>query len=241
MAEKEKLTVSLSGGAEVEVPPEISNKARVFVDNYVAFLKERTKAYKHRMAEAKPEAAPTLAGGYQYANCLTVGPIQFYGDPPYRPSKIIAAGELTLMLGVVWINPANTSDGGWPGTVTLGGRHYRARFETINLSDVTNEPWWGMTGAFDNPADEIYLFPWWRIWPNPGSNPNLYESYFTLDIVELGQPFAAFSSWQYDIDMDPGFLVTMPDIPGVPGTINVPSISPGLREGPARFLVYHKG
>ena len=230
MAKNDELTVSLGKSSQVDVTPELKAKAKVFVDNYVASLKERTEAYKHLMTEPKPkiEAAPVLAGGYQYANCLTVGPIQFFGDPPYRPSKIIAAGEWTLMLGVAWINPANSPGGGWPGTVTLGGRHYRARFETINLSDVSNEPWWGEAGVFDNPADQIYAFWWWRQWPDPGPNPNLYESYFTLDVVELGQPFAAFSSWHYDVDTEPGFL-------------GVPSIPSGWREGPARFLVYHKG
>jgi hypothetical protein len=227
MSQNEEMTVSLGAGATEEVAADIKGKAKVFVENYTAALKERTEAYKKLMAAPKIEEAPTLAGGYQYANCLTVGPVQFYGDPPYRPSNIIAAGEWTLMLGVAWINPANSPGGGWPGTVTLGGRGYRARFETINLSDVTNEPWWGQTGTFHNPANQIYVFPWWRLWPDPGINPNLYESYFTLDIVELGQPFAAFSSWHFDVDAEPGFL-------GVPAT------PAGWKEGPARFLVYRK-
>ena len=161
-------------------------------------------------------------------NCLTAGPIQFFGNPPYRPSKIIAAGEATLMFGVVWINPANGPGGSWPGTVVLGGRNYRVRFESINLSHVTNEPVWGRSGAFGNPANQIYIFPWWRTWPDPGVTPNLYETTFTVDIVETGQPMAAFSTWHLDLDREPGFL-------------GRPPVDPQWQyDIPARFLVYRK-
>ena len=235
MSEKKDLTIHL--GQSAQVPAEIAEKAQGFVDNYVAFLKDRTDAYKHRMAEAQvrakaqPEAAPFFAGGYQYANCLTAGPIQFFGNPPYRPSKIIAAGEETLMLGVVWVNPANGPGGTWPGTVVLGGRPYRVRFETINLSDVTNGPDWQPDppiGTFDSPANELYIFGWWHTWADPGAHPNLYETTFTLDITEAGQPFAAFSTWHYDPDTEPGFL-------------GIGTVGPHWQfERPARFLVYRK-
>jgi hypothetical protein len=238
MPKKEEVTVSLGEPAEVEVPAEIEEKAQQFIETYVDCLKDYTQAYKHRMAQAqvqakvKPEAAPFLAGGYQYLNCLTVGPTQFYGDPPYRPSKIIKAGEETRMYGVVWINPVNSPGGGWPGTVTLGGRTCRARFETVNLSDVTNGPDWMEIRTFDNPAHGIYVFEWRHTWPNPGPNPKLYETTFTLDIVEGGQPMAAFSTWHYDIDTEPGFLWSpfMPAVPTTPAHYQF--------ERPARFLVY---
>jgi len=211
------------------VSAEIEEKVHLFIDNYVAYLKERTAAYKHRLLEAKPEAAtPVLAGGYQYWNCLTVGPIQFYGDPPYRPSKIIAAGRDTLMLGVIWINPINGPGGSLPGTVVLAGRTCRVRFESINLSHVLNEPMWGDTRVFDNPAQTIYVFPWVRNWPDPGVTPNLYETTFTADVVETGQHMAAFSTWHLDLDTDRGFL-------------GRPTVGPqGQYDIPARFLVYRE-
>lgn len=233
---------------EVEVSAEFEEKTHLFVENYTSFLKERTEAYKHRMAQvqtrAVPEAAPFLAGGYQYANCLTVGPIQFFADPPYRPSKIIAAGEETLMLGVVWINPANGPGGSWPGTVTLGGRPFRVGFETINLSDVTHGPDWYRYDTFDNPAEEIYIFEWRHRWPDPGLSPNLYETTFTLDMTQLGQPMAAFSTWHYDPDVEPFFMA---DLRSLPADYNIPdylySWSVGAHyqfERPARFMVYRK-
>jgi hypothetical protein len=234
---------------EMEMSAEFEEKSQVFIDNYVASLKERTEAYKYRMAETKtkavPEAAPFLAGGYQYANCLTVGPIQFFADPPYRPSKIIAAREETLMLGVVWINPANSPGGGWPGTVTLGGRPFRVSFETMNLSDVANGPDWHKFDTFDNPANTIYVFEWKLKWPDPGIYPNLYETTFTLDMTQAGQPMAAFSTWHYDLDTEPGFLVdlsSLPDKYGVPDWLFRWPVGPHYQfERPARFLVYRKG
>ena len=167
---KEKEKIKMQEEVVVEVPErEISDEIREeghrFIENYMHSLKDRTDAYKIRMAEsiAKPQAgAPVLSTDYQYWNCLTVGPIQFFRDPPYRPSKIIAAGEWTLMLGVIWINPANGPMGSLPGTVVLGDRDYRVRFETIDLTLVANGPDRLFTGSFDNPANDVYVFPWWR-------------------------------------------------------------------------------
>ena len=214
---------------EIAISDEIAEKARLFIENYVNFLSERTEAYMYRMAEARPEAAePTLVSGYQYWNCLTVGPIQFTGNPPYRPSKIIAAGEPTLMLGVLWINPANSDGGGLPGTVVLGGRHYRVCFETSNLSTVSDGPDGVFMGSFSNPASVINVFPWWFVPTDPGDRPNLLETTLTADIVETGQPLAAFSTWHVDLDQEPAFL-------------SLPTAGAHLQfERPARFLVYRK-
>jgi len=214
---------------EAEVPEEILAKAEPVVDNYLAFLMERTEAYKFRMAEAEPEAGePTLQGGYQYWNCLTRGPYQFFWDPPYRPSKIIAAGEWALMVGVVWINPANGPGGSLPGTTVLGDRSYRVRFETINLSDVSNGPDRLFRGRFASPAPVVIPFRWWFRPRDPGPDPNLYEVNLTADITQLGQPFAAFSTWHFDPDREPPFL-------------GLPPVGPHWQhETPARFLVYRR-
>lgn len=219
---------------EIKVPADTQEKAQHLIDNYVAFLTERTEAYMHRMAEAKPEAAdPTLIGGYQYWNCLTAGPYQFppiLGD--YRPSKVVAAGEWTLMLGVIWINPVHGPGGSLPGTIALGDRGYRVRFEAMNLSTVTDGPDSPLgppfTGTFASPAPVVSVFPWWHLWADPGPNPNLYEVNFTADITTGGQPFAAFSTWHFDPDTEPPFMM-------------VPPRGPHWQfEIPARFLVYRK-
>lgn len=228
---KEERTISQTSEVGAEPSPEIREKATQFVENYAGFLQERTEAYVKRLAAPgpKPEiGAPVLAGGYQYWNCLTIGPVQFYGNPPYRPSKIIRQDELTLMLGVVWINPANGPGGSLPGTVVLGGRDYRVVFESINLSDVVNGPDGVFSGTFGNPADVVNLFWWWFTPADPGPEPNLYETTLTADIAQSGQPLAAFSTWHYDIDEEPPFLM-------------VPAAGPHWQfERPARFLVYRE-
>lgn len=219
--------------SEVELTPEVEEKAAYFMDNYLGYLAERTEAYVNRMADRKANGAVAEIGepitrlGYQYWNVLTIGPIQFLGDPPWRPNKIIAAGELTLILGVVWVNPAADPGGGVPGTVVLGGRSYRIRFETIDLTNVTNGPSATFTGVF--PAvPGIHLFPWFFRPRDPGLNPRLYQAHLTADITNVAQPFAAFGTWHLDLDREPGFL-------------GLPTQNAGFEHDvPCQFLVYRK-
>ena len=227
---QEELLVKAPG---VEIPEAVQHKAQRFIDNYVAFLEERTEAYMERMSQPRPEAAtPALASGYQYWNVLTVGPLQFLGNPPYRPSKIIAGGELALMLGIVWINPVNSDGGGLPGTVVLGDRDYRVRFETINLSTVSDGPDSPLVppfiGTFPSLAPIVTAYPWFFVPPDPGPNPQLFETTLTADVTTIAQPFAAFSTWHFDVDSEPPFL-------------GRPMVSPEWQHDiPARFLVYRK-
>lgn len=213
---------------EIEVSEDIQAKAQVFIDAYRKRLLKATEAYSHRM-EAEIEAGePQLAAGYQYWNCLTVGPIQFFGNPPYRPSKIIAAGEASLMLGVIWINPVNGPGGSLPGTIVLGGRPFRARFEGVDLTNVANGPDMTFAGVLASPAPVVTLLTYWMPTPDPGINPRLYEMNFTADVTLPGQPFAAFSTWHFDPDLEPGFLGLGP-------------VGPHWQfERPARFLIYRK-
>jgi hypothetical protein len=235
MAEQEEITIRETAIEEIiapaEVPAAIKEKAQHLIQIYSSFLKTRTEAFRQRKAEpaVSPEmGGPMLASGYQYWNCLTMGPVQFFGNPPYRPSKIIAAGEWTLMLGVVWINPVNSDGGGLPGTVVLGARHYRVRFETVNISAVADGPDQDFAGVFASPAPVISIFPWWFLPPDPGPNPKLFETSLTADIVETGQPMAAFSTWHFDFDREPGFL-GLPERP-----------EHWQFEIPARYLVYRE-
>jgi hypothetical protein len=213
---------------EMDIPSEIEDRARVLIERYERNLKRSTEAYIERSNAELEAGEPTLASGYQYWNCLSAGPFQFFSDPPYRPSRIIAANELALMLGVVWINPLNSDGGGLPGTVVLGARNYRVRFETINMSTVTDGPDALFTGTFASPAPVVSVFPWWFIPPDPGVNPRLLETSVTVDIVEGGQPMAAFSTWHFNPDAEPPFL-------------GLPASAAGFQyDIPARFLVYRK-
>jgi len=219
--------------SEIELTPEVEEKASYFMDNYLSYLKERTEAYMTRMADRRVNGPviemgePITRLGYQYWNVLTVGPIQFLGDPPWRPNKIIAAGELTLLLGVVWVNPAADPGGGVPATVVLGGRSYRIRFETIDLTNVTNGPDRTFTGTF--PAvPGIHFFPWFFRPRDPGLNPRLYQTHLTADITNIAQPFAAFGTWHLDLDREPGFL-------GLPN-----QNAQFEHDVPCRYLVYRR-
>jgi hypothetical protein len=155
-----------------------------------------------------------------------IGPIQFFGDPPYRPAKIIAAGQLAYFLGVIWINPLNSPGGGIPGTVALGSRTHISFFETVNLTNVSNGPDFVSPGTFPGPAPVITVVPWFFIAPNPGPRPTIYETHFAVDIAQPGQPFAALATWHLDVDFEPAFL-------GVP-----PAWPQWRHDIPARYLVY---
>jgi hypothetical protein len=210
----------------IEVPTDIQAKANRYIDSVKNRLTEQTKAYMER-ALAPEAGEPQLPGGYQYMDVLTIGPIQFFGDPPYRPSKVIAAGELALMIGVVWINPANSPGGGLPGTVVLGGRPYTVRFETINLSDVADGPDFTIPGVYPGLAPTVNIYPWFFVPGDPGPSPNLYESNLTFDVDLGGQPFAAFGTWHFDPDLEPPFL-------------GRPAVPPQWNRTPARYMVYRQ-
>jgi len=229
-----------AAGSVVEVSPEVEEKAAYFMDNYLTSLKQYTEAYVNRMADLKARIADRKAAdataelsevrtrlGYQYWNVLTIGPLQFFGDPPWRPNRIIAAGEVALILGVVWVNPAADPGGGVPGTVVLGGRDYRIRFETINLTSVTNGPDATFTGTFP-PVPGIHVFPWFFVPRDPGPNPYLFQTHLTADITNIAQPFAAFGTWHLDPDSEPGFL-------------GLPTQRGGFEHDvPCQYLVYRK-
>jgi hypothetical protein len=213
---------------ETGVSAEATENAQIFVDHMVRRLEMQTQDYVRRSAAEIEAGGPQLVGGYQYWNCLTIGPVQFISNPPFLPSKIVAAGEPALMVGLVWVNPALGPGGSLPGTTVLGGRSYRIRFESINLSTVANGPDATFTGMFNSPASVVTAFTWWMPTPDPGVNPALYEVNLTADISLGGQPFAAFSTWHYDLDLEPPFL-------GLPG------MGPQIEhERPARFLIYHQ-
>jgi hypothetical protein len=142
------------------------------------------------------------------------------------PNKIVSAGDACLMLGLIWINPALGPGGSLPGTTVLGGRPFRARFEGINLTTVANGPDATFTGTFSSPAPTVTPFVFWMPTPDPGVNPALYEVNLTADVTLGGQPFAAFSTWHYDLDLEPPFL-------------GRPVAGPHWQfERPARFLIY---
>ncbi|MGH9838851.1 MAG: hypothetical protein ACREEM_08715 [Blastocatellia bacterium] len=219
---------------DIEVPAEVLDRVRNFVDGYTASLEAKIEAYAQSMSGVKTEAGePVLPGGYQYWNIMSLGPFQAFGPVgPYRPSKIIAAGELAWMSAAVAINPLPGPGGSLPGTTVLGSRPWRLRFETINLSTVSNGPDATFIGTFSGPAPILSVFTWFFVPGDPGINPNLYETNVTIDITNPAQPFAGFATWHFDPDLEPGFLTPVGPLPPV---------GPRLEHDiPARYLVYKK-
>jgi hypothetical protein len=225
MANEETLTVHENKDGNDQVPAELKEKAEPAIENYLAFLREQTQLYKQQAAEAqlKPEAAEPIVAGYQYWNVFTRGPYEFSGDAPYLPSRVIPVGRWALLVGVVWINPVI------PAPWVFAGKRYQVRFETINLSRVTDGPDGVFNRAFPavSDLDSINEIRWWFRPTAAG----LYETSLTVDLTMSGMPFAAYSTWHRDPE---GHL-------GIPGQTPPPIPAPHWHHDvPARYLVYQQ-
>jgi hypothetical protein len=216
-------------GEAVAVPPGIQGKAKQWLDRYKVKLAAQTEKNLARLSEeVAPQAGEIHHAGYLYWDVVTISPIQFGALPPYQPSRIIASGEVALLLAVMFINPGTDFNNPISATTILGGRRFRVRFEHVNLTDVTNGPDITFTGVFPAPAPSLVLFPAFILAPNPGQNPRLVELNVTADIVDMAQPFAAFATHHLDIDTEPGFL-------------GIPEVGPELQHDfPLRYLIYPK-
>lgn len=212
---------------EIEVPKALEKKADKIVDAYVDFLVERTQEFAQEQVveDVEPEAGSPIVAGLQYWNVFTRGPYQLQG--PYSdPSRVIAAGKLGMMIGIVWLNPR------YPSPWVFSGKQCRVAFETINLSDVTSGPERVWYRTFPDAAHftPIHVFRWYFRLPDPGPSPNLYETTLTADLTMAGLPFAAFSSWHHDPQ----------------GHMGIPGLTPNIpwphwhHDVPARFMVYRE-
>lgn len=214
-------------GKQVPVSADILAKAQSVIDGYTATMTERANAYIERRAQGIGEEQ---SGSYNAFDLAVLSPIQFVATPPYLPHKVIAGGELTLVLAYMWTNPTVDVANGFlnPASLQLGGRPYRVRFEQVDLTNVTNGPDFTITNTFGPIAPMLTVLPWFFIAPNPGVNPRLMELNVTADVTFPLQPWAAFATNHFDLDNDPAFL-------GIPGA------GPGWRHGqPLRYLVYPK-
>ena len=225
-----------SSEPRVEVPSDVQELVNAWTDSYKGFLVDRTENYVRQLAArqenkrngAGPEAGEPVHFGYTYWDLITISPLQFISLPPYQPQKIVASGELAFLQAVMFINPATNIFNPISATTQLGGRTFRVRFEQINLTDVTNGPDFAFVGVFPSPAPSLIFFTVPFVAPNPGLNPRLIELNVTADIMNPAQPFAAFSTWQLDVDSEPGFL-GLPDTP-----------SEFQHDIPMRYLIYPK-
>ena len=211
-------------------------KANQWAEDYLARLTEGTqsrlaKLAPHRNGSVSPEIGEPTVNGYVAFDVAATSPIQFTGLPPYQPSKVIAAGEPAFIVAFMFVNPmVNVANGfAVPPSVQLGGRSWRMTLDQVNLTNVTSvSPRLVQTGTFGSAAPILTFVVFSLATPNPGPDPALIEANVTVDIIDPGQPYAAFATNFFDVDDDPGFLF-------------VPPTAPGLRhELPNRYIVYSK-
>lgn len=211
------------------------------LQNLMGAWKERREAYKTVLESATPVLPVSR---YRYWDCLLLGPYQ--KSTFDRPSKIIAAEQEALMVGLIWINPANSPGGGVSGTVVMGGEDYYRCFEMIDLSLVQNIvlPNSDAMETFPDIPPEFTPVYWSFTLPDPGVHPKLYEVHFYVDVVKAGQPFATMATWHWDPEGDewfPGWTPT--DVPRGYPMEDVPvawrPYGPHFdHDIPARFLVH---
>jgi hypothetical protein len=159
-----------------------------------------------------------------------VSPLTFGSPPPYLPSKIIPASDLSFLVAFIFTNPASYM-ATIPASVQLAARPWRMTLDQSNLTTGGIVPTQFATGVFPTPAAPtltpvVFLLD---TTPNPGPDPRLIEANVTVYVDLPGQPFAAFATNFYDIDNDPGF----PFLPPIP-----PESSGWRYDLPNRYLVY---
>jgi hypothetical protein len=224
---------------------DLEKVAKPVLDQVVENLTRQTEKYtQHQINQAKKRAVndraeiaepitDPFAGPYPYWNLLMVGPFQPGPVPggPYLPHKIIRAGESAFMIGVIWRNPApvNWFPPGPSAAVLTAAFNFSVRFETMNLTTVTNGPDFGPFNFAPIGMNPITAFVVPISFPAPpDGRPDLYEINMVADVTGpvAGLPFAGFATWHVDPDHEPPFLL-------------VPSAAPALQHDiPARLLVY---
>ena len=224
--------------AEATTSQEVAlERATQWANEYAARLTERTMS---RLAEVaghsngvqahigEPTTGSPATGFYVAFDVAATSPIQFGGPPPYQPSKVIAAGEPAFIVAFIFVNPSVNIPLGWavPASIQLGGRTWRMTLDQGNLTTGTVLPHQVTSATFATPAATLTPVVFSLATPNPGPDPWLIEANVTVDIVNPGQPYAAFATNFLDVDNDPGFLF-------------VPPASAGFRhELPNRYLIY---
>jgi len=195
------------------------------------------------------------------------GPIQLNaatvptGNPPYDVNKVIQNGQYAAFIAISYADPTTMP----PTNMYLAAKDFRARFTVLNLTNGTagpslpsfvDYPGWGnrfdaaeghATDGASNalvPPGEFSISPFtfftWIFQANvtPGSEGDLYECNFDVDISFPGVPGGGFANWVYDTDSSNGIPASNPFPWALPGVPMVPGTNPVWRYGNgARFMV----
>jgi hypothetical protein len=239
VATMEEFEYEQTRGPSVEVPEDVAQAAREWLDNYGSFLAERATEYWKRkeVQEANKRRGVTvelgapIVGPYVGWDVLMISPIELTASPNQQPNRIVAAGALTRLLSVMWTNPAIDVQHGFavPANIQLGNRTARVSFDQLNVTTATAGP--NFTGVFNlgpAPVPPI-IFIWVDFIAPAVTSPEVIEVNVTADIVDLGQPYASFASYHIDVDAEP------------PWFSGFPPDQPPLRlhfDVPMRYMVY---
>jgi hypothetical protein len=181
---------------------------------------------------------------YQFFDLIAVGPFQPIGTGPFRPNRIVRAGEPAFLLAAVWRNPVplGFTPGNPSAAEVMAGQRFTIRGQTVNVNDVADGPDLGpATGQFGGGFVDFRVFSIPSLPAPEDGSPRLLDITLTIDVnsVESGlPPFAGYASLWLQLDTEPPFV--FPYIPGVNGgPIVVPGLVPSfVRDIPVRVLIY---
>lgn len=196
-------------------------------------LLDRAAALSSQPRNGEAGIGEPIVNDYVAFDVACTSPIQFESLPPYRPDKIIAAGEDAFIVAFLFVNPAVSVPDGFavPPAVQLAGRDFRVKLDEMNISDVvvgTNCVNPLQPGTFTSPANTLSAFVFQLSPGDPGPNPKLFEANILVDVDGFVQPYSAFATTFFDVDDDPGFLFVPPNPPGF------------RHEIPNRYMIYRK-
>ncbi|MCY1140862.1 hypothetical protein OWR29_22925 [Actinoplanes sp. Pm04-4] len=203
---KDEITVSSGTVAPVAPPDDVREKAGTtgedLLSRFRASMESRLDRRQAALRGGGAELGEPTVGPYVAFDLYAFTPIQFGGPPPYQPSKIIAGGEWAVIYAVMFVNPTIDIVNGFavPPTVQLSGRRWRVSMDQINLTNVTDGPDDFRQDRFSSPAPPFTLLEFWFQAAYPGRKPALFEANLSADILNFGQPYAAFASTIVDAD-----------------------------------------
>lgn len=222
--------------------PTTEEEARALVtqwaNEHAARLTERVQNY---LAENNGQSngglsphigAPTtydpIGNPYVAFDVTATSPIQFIGQPPYLPNKIITAGNFAYLVAWIFTNPSVDVPAGWAvsASVQLGGLPWRMTLDQSNLTTGAIQPTQVQAGVFPGPAPVFTPVFFLLDTSVSGLDPLLIEANVTVYVDVPAKPYAAFATKFIDYDNDPGIPF-------------FPPVTSGWRyELPNRYLIY---
>ncbi|MGQ9927988.1 MAG: hypothetical protein ACUVS4_14090 [Chloroflexaceae bacterium] len=225
-------------GPEIALTPEELEPAENWRLNYQPRLIEAAEKYVRSLLSSpakgngKPgeEIGGPRVGPYVPWDVVAFLPIELGGAGLMgEPNKIVPAGSWIVVYALMWANPVSDPIHGYkvPANMQLGGRPYRVTCHQLNKTSGATLPPLTYTGTF---PPVLPALSWWSFFIKTPSTTTaeLIEVNITADIEFPAQPFAAFATWHYDVDMEMPWFWSFP-----------PPVPPQWRHGiPMQYLVF---